>query len=503
MSRFIDFTEVTHHGRYHRLVKAWRDGQWWMLKGLDAEHADDPVLCEMLFKELELCMKLRHPSIVAMAGIETVDELDGTFIVEEWLPGMTLAQWMRQPRGTTDKLDILRQLVEALAYCHRMQVVHRDVKPSNAIVSPEGRLTLIDFGIAVADNYEAFTAPGGTRHYMAPEQHVEGVKIDGRADLYAIGRIMSEMELPKRYDAIINCLLEDDRERRYANAQQLLDALDDVRQRRRRTWVTVALAFITAAIAMIAWFAGSGPLGNQLLGLPESVAATVPPKMLDPDDSMRYFLDTVNYRKDLSRMIDSLWCYVPRMPHHIPTNISEDLAVDLGLSVQWAPFNVGCDHATLHLAGGYYAYGDPTGKLSDINDNTIGTYWRAAFGHISSSRYDIARVQWGGRWRMARKDEMLELLNRCQWTLIQTPGMMNCYVVTGPNGNSIVLPCGGFRYNTRQFHLGYDGYYWYSDSTSGKTDVDLGPALHISPEGFELLYIIVFNGFNVRPVLGN
>jgi len=193
------------------------------------------------------------------------------------------------------------------------------------------------------------------------------------------------------------------------------------------------------------------------------------------------------------------------MSYDIPGDIDEDAAVDLGLNVLWAPFNVGCDRPSLFMTGGYYGYGDPTGKLTSIDDKSCSMYWNVSSQEdYSGTEYDIARVQWGGRWRTPRQEDMDELINRCQWTYIQPEGVAPGYLIIGPNGNRIYLPMAGFRYEFDYYELGKMGYYWITSPREEKvTDLSgfVGLALTLVPGGLQYGYAIVNNGFSVRPVL--
>lgn len=490
------------HSRYNRLVKVKRDDRWWMLKGLKPEYEDDAVMRELLRKEFSLGMMLRHQGIVRFVSLERVPQLgDGEFIVQEWVEGITLKQWLEEDHTWSEKVDVLLQLCDVLDYCHRMNVVHRDIKPSNIMITPDRRVVLIDLGLAMAGNQSAFRAPAGTERYMAPEQRQEDIIVDGRADLYAVGCIMQEMGLPRRFNRVMGRLLQTDRNMRPADARALSQALTHAATNNRRLikWVTMTL--LAAVCMAIAFILGSNSMGTHFWGAGQKLAPTLP-EYLTADTINHWASDTAHY---ITVTEDGMQYTFPKMPHEIPGNISEDVAVDLGLNVLWAPFNVGCDRPSLCMTGGYYGYGDPAGRVMTSKDDSGGMYWNTSSQNdYSGSEYDIARVQWGGQWRTPRKEDMDELLTRCQWTMVHPSGTPPGYLVIGPNGNRIFLPFAGFRYENEYYELGKMGYYWATISRVDKSMNNAGHdgvALRLMPEGVQCIFIIVNNGFSVRPVL--
>ena len=221
--------------------------------------------------------------------------------------------------------------------------------------------------------------------------------------------------------------------------------------------------------------------------------------------------DTVNHwRADTAHFItvteDGISCSFPKMPQDIPGDIGEDVAVDLGLSVLWAPFNVGCDRPSLRMPGGFYGYGDPTGRLTSTDNTSYSKYWNVAYqSDFSGTEFDIARAQWGGRWRSPRKADWDELLNRCQWTYLRPEGSPPGYLVVGPNGNRIFLPLAGFRYDYDYYEVGKMGYYWVTMPRDEKMVQTLdgfgGLTFLMQPGVIEYGFAIAHNGFSVRPVL--
>lgn len=159
-----------------------------------------------LINEARLGGRLRHRNIVEVHEFDEVDET--YYLAMEHVRGWTLRQLLaRLPRGEgvppNVVAEIAAQLCAGLAYAHDavdecgvpMKLVHRDIKPTNVIVSLEGVVKIMDFGIAKAKTNLFHTTPGfvkGTPIYMSPEQ-VRGEELDRRSDLFAIGTIITEL----------------------------------------------------------------------------------------------------------------------------------------------------------------------------------------------------------------------------------------------------------------------------------------------------------------------
>jgi serine/threonine-protein kinase len=166
------------------------------VKILHRELAVDEDLRTRFRQEAIAAARLSHPGIVAT--YDTGDD-DGTaYIVMQLIEGMTLRALLDE-RGSLpidDAVGIAVQVADALSHAHDRGLVHRDVKPANVLVQPDGRVKVTDFGIAkAAGSKEALTRTGavlGTARYLAPEQ-VNGGSIDGRTDVYALGLVTFEM----------------------------------------------------------------------------------------------------------------------------------------------------------------------------------------------------------------------------------------------------------------------------------------------------------------------
>ncbi len=178
------------------------------IKVLPEEFARDTERVARFQREAKLLASLNHPNIAAIHGLE---EVDGTnFLVMELVEGNTLDDRIKSgPIPVEEALKLALQIAEALEAAHEKGVIHRDLKPTNIKVTPDGKVKVLDFGLAkaYAGDFEsinlsnsptlsdAATQAGvilGTAAYMAPEQ-AKGKSVDKRADIWAFGVVVFEM----------------------------------------------------------------------------------------------------------------------------------------------------------------------------------------------------------------------------------------------------------------------------------------------------------------------
>jgi Tol biopolymer transport system component/serine/threonine protein kinase len=157
-------------------------------------------------REAELLAALNHPAIAQIYGLE--ESAGSRFLVLELVEGETLAEKLTAgPLPVSEALEIGRQIAEALEAAHARGIVHRDLKPANVKVTPEGRVKVLDFGLAKnlapaspADSVSPTLGPGatlvgtvlGTPAYMSPEQ-ARGLTLDRRTDVWSFGCVLYEM----------------------------------------------------------------------------------------------------------------------------------------------------------------------------------------------------------------------------------------------------------------------------------------------------------------------
>lgn len=174
------------------------------VKLLNSDLASQPTFRKRFRREAQAAARMNHPGIVRVfdAGEETVTDEHGEhvrpFMVMELVEGDLLSTRLSRGRPSTDEaIKLILQLLEALEYSHTAGVVHRDIKPGNLILTREGVLKVMDFGIARAltdenESVSQTTTILGTAAYFSPEQ-ARGETVDERSDLYSAGVVLFEM----------------------------------------------------------------------------------------------------------------------------------------------------------------------------------------------------------------------------------------------------------------------------------------------------------------------
>ena len=226
------------------LAEDVRLGRTVALKALPGLVANDSLRRERLRREARAAAALSHPGIAVVYALE---EIDGElFMATEHVRGRTLrAELVQGALGPTRALDTAIEIARALCAAHDAGIVHRDLKPENILRTDDGRIKILDFGIAqfTDQTLTQLTLAGavlGTPAYMAPEQLV-GPDVDFRADIYAAGVILAEMAtgvhpfatgdrprapIPPALSAIVDRCLARDPRQRFGSTRELLAALE-------------------------------------------------------------------------------------------------------------------------------------------------------------------------------------------------------------------------------------------------------------------------------------
>ena len=271
------------------------------LKFLPAGMTSDEESRKRFVREAQAAAALNHPNICT---VYEIGEADGhTFIVMPCIGGSSLADKVKEgPLDADEALDIAIQVGKGLARAHENGIVHRDIKPGNILITEEGIIKIVDFGLAKLGSLSKMTMVGttlGTVGYMSPEQ-ARGDEVDHRSDIWALGVVLYEMlagrmpfrgevdaaviysimneepeplieacpETPEDMEGIIGMALSKEPGERFQSAGEMVEALEAVRSgesvptvkkpsrksgERRKRLVISAAALLVIAIAIVGY----------------------------------------------------------------------------------------------------------------------------------------------------------------------------------------------------------------------------------------------------------
>lgn len=229
------------------------------VKVLSPQYAEDQQFVARFRREAQAAAALNHPNIVSVFDTGSTGNVH--YIVMEYVQGRTLQDLLREESRLTPErsTEIGEAVARALSAAHAKGLVHRDIKPGNIMITREGQVKVMDFGIARATSSDTVTQTAavlGTAAYLSPEQ-AQGETVDGRSDIYSLGVVMYEMltgrqpftgespvsiayrhvtedpvppsrlnpDVPEALDAIVLKAMAKSADDRYQNAQELIDDL--------------------------------------------------------------------------------------------------------------------------------------------------------------------------------------------------------------------------------------------------------------------------------------
>ncbi len=238
-AKFTDVSELSAQGAMSTVYQGKQYGKWIIIKRIKEQFRNNQDYKNLFFKEFENSYHLDHPNITRILD-KGEDEL-GAYYTMEYVDGRPLSKMIASENLKSNEKLITRifsQIIDALNYVHKKQIIHRDLKPDNILVTYRGdNVKILDFGLAAADSFDDNLLKVGTPKYAAPEQMVNGSKVDQRADIYALGLILLEMatgslddktaqtvENPN-FKEIIQKSTKQNPDERYADCQEILDVL--------------------------------------------------------------------------------------------------------------------------------------------------------------------------------------------------------------------------------------------------------------------------------------
>lgn len=233
---------------HNALYVATRFGRKYVLKALAEPYRESTPHIELLRKEFTIGVGVDHPNIVRLLDFGHMDSI-GWYIQMEYIDGITLNQFLETRPSATIRRRILEQLLDALAFLHERQIIHRDIKPANILITRNGStVKLIDFGVSDTDDYVTFKQPAGSMTFIAPEQ-LAGQPIDNRADIYAVGKIISLL-FPHRYRYIARKCTRVNPADRYSSCAQVARVMRIAD--RLRLWLPISL-MVLAVLCLAGW----------------------------------------------------------------------------------------------------------------------------------------------------------------------------------------------------------------------------------------------------------
>ena len=367
------------------------------LKFLSSELSKNEEAKNRFMHEAQAASALDHPRIGTIYEIDETD--DGhLFIAMAYYEGETLTKKMERGPGPVpleEALNLVIQIANGLAVAHEKGIVHRDIKPSNIMITKEGFVKIVDFGLAKLAGATKITKTGktmGTPNYMSPEQ-VKGLEVDHCSDIWSLGVILYELlaqkppfeedyemavlysivneepvsisqimpEVPQELEHIINKALKKDVKDRYASMQELLEALGRIQHRLfSESQSTTTAASLQETVA----------LDEQLLTKGKSVTRTIPAG----DENRTLAISSIDKKKKPPSSKK------PYLKIIVPVALVLILVVSFGINY----FNDAKNDGSIYLTS------NPEGAQISLNDKPTGMRTPHLLGPLNPGRYNVA-----------------------------------------------------------------------------------------------------------------
>ena len=421
------------------------------IKFLPAHLSSDADAIKRFTHEAKAASAIDHSHIGTIYEIDETDD-GATFIVMALYDGETLRERIdREEIGVEEALDIATQIASGLSKAHSKDIIHRDIKPSNMIITSDGEVKIIDFGLAKLSGRTRLTREAstlGTAAYMSPEQ-ARGDEVDNRTDIWSVGAVMYEMlagrlpfrgdyepavvysilnedpepltnthtDIPLEVEQLIDRALAKDPEKRYesfeeliANLKELRDNLGQLPKRSRLQLKLIRqsrrIAFIALSSVVVAALAVLGIRCFTGTALTIDSIAVLPFENVSGDNEQEYFADGVT--REITATIGQIggWKKVTasrtmmqyKSTDKSPGDIASEVAVKalLSASIQLLPGNQVetivelIDGATENIIW-TQRYGCELSEIKDLLNDIVRTAGESA--GIDLSRNDVERLE--------------------------------------------------------------------------------------------------------------
>ena len=421
--------------------------------------------------------QLSHPNIVSVSDVFM--ENGTAYYVMDFIDGKSLHQIINErgalPEG--EAISYIKDAAEALKYVHSLNRLHLDIKPGNIMVTNDGHAKLIDFGASKqydeVDGENTSTLLGKTPGYAPIEQMSNNVKqFTPATDIYSLGATLYKLltgVTPPDATEIFNEGLEELPESISKSTNDAVMKAMELRVKNRPQTIDAFLEM----------------LDNT----------TVESTQIQDVNKKENIVEKTSVSEECPQIEESITdeCEETQIAPEYDVKMSDEHAIDLGLSVKWCDTNLG---ATKESGFGcYFGWSDPSGelKVADIKHYPSATPPQC----ICNTEYDMALAVAGKGWRMPTKKEFDELQNQCKWSWFTTADGVSGCKVTGRNGNSIFLPAAGFRTEETEKSQNMAGHYWSGDLSKYPEEAC---ALFFNQQGPKYWKTRRYFGFSVRPV---
>ena len=221
-NKYTNISPISSKGVFF-ILKAKKNNKWYTLKGINDAYKNITLYETILQREFEIGVQLSHKNISSTLYIDEVPNY-GKVIVMEYIDGCTLSSYLKNAHRKPEINKIIGEIFDAVEYMHQRQILHRDLKPDNIMITYNGgNVKIIDLGLCDEDSCDVLKQSVGTNKYASPEQLAGKTPLDCRTDIYSLGKILKDIfpNPDRKTKKIIKKCIETDKNKRPANIYEL------------------------------------------------------------------------------------------------------------------------------------------------------------------------------------------------------------------------------------------------------------------------------------------